>query len=104
MLRVTVEERGDQVIFRVEGKLKGPWVIELERCWRSTSSRATEQTFGVDLDGVDFIDEQGEALLTKMAGAGVELIASGLMMSATVQQIIGAQCANSTEGTSEPGQ
>jgi hypothetical protein len=36
MLRVTVEERGEQVIFRVEGKLIEPWAIELERCWRST--------------------------------------------------------------------
>jgi len=91
MLRVTVEERGNQVVFRVEGKLKGPWVTELERCWRSTSGRATGKTFGVDLDGVDFVDDQGKALLSEMCRAGVELTATDLMMSATLQQIMAAQ-------------
>jgi ABC-type transporter Mla MlaB component len=84
MLRVTVEERGNQVVFRVEGKLKGPWVTELARCWRSARNRATGKTFGVDLDGVDFVDDQGQALLSEMASAGVELIATGLIMSTTV--------------------
>jgi len=98
MLRVTVEERDDDVVFRVEGKLKGPWVIELERCWRSTSGRATGKTFGVNLDGVDFVDDQGKALLAEMAKAGVDLIATESMMRSTVQQI-GA--ANPMEDTSE---
>jgi len=91
MLRVTVEERGNQVVFRAEGKLKGPWVTELERCWRSTSNRATGKTFGVDLDGVDFVDDQGKALLSEMSRAGVELSATDLMMSAILQQIVAAQ-------------
>ncbi len=88
MLRVTVEERSDQIIFRIEGKLKGPWVNELERCWRSTSGRATGKTFAVDLDGVDFVDDQGKSLLTEMARAGVELIATESMMRSIVQQIL----------------
>ncbi len=87
MLRVTVEERGNQVVFRVEGKLKGPWVTELERCWRSTSGSVTGKTFGVDLDGVDFVDDQGKKLLMEMAKAGIELIATESMMRSTVQQI-----------------
>jgi len=104
MLRVTVEERGNQVIFRVEGKLKGPWVIELERCWRLASGRANEKTFGMDLDGVDFVDDEGEVLLTEMAKAGVELIATESMMRSTVQQIMTtAHCMNSMEDTSEYG-
>ncbi len=104
MLRVTVEERDDQVIFRVEGKLKGPWVIELEKCWRSTSGRAGGQTFGVDLNGVDFVDDQGRALLTKMATARVELIASEPLMRSTVQQIVAAvRCMNSMQDPSGHG-
>src|SRR5271157_2936163 len=87
MLRVTVEERGDRVVFRVEGKLRGPWVIELERCWRSTTTHAKGKSFSVDLDGVTFVDDQGKALLTEMDTAGVELIANGWMMRSTVQQI-----------------
>ena len=87
MLKVTVEERGDRVVFRVEGKLRGPWVIELERCWRSTSCRMKGKSFSVDLDGVSFVDDQGKALLTEMDSAGVELVGNGWMMRSTIQQI-----------------
>jgi len=103
MLRVTVDEREDEVIFRVEGKLKQPWVAQLERCWRSTSGNATGKTIGVDLDGVDFVDDQGKSLLTEMARAGVELIATESMMRSIVQQIVAACDLNSTEGTCKHG-
>ena len=100
MLRVTIEEQGDQIVFRAEGKLKGPWVIELERCWRSNTGHAAGKTFGVDLDGVDFVDDQGRALLTEMARAGVELIATESMMHSIVQQIVAT---HSMGDTSEYG-
>ena len=32
MLRITVQENGQLTRFRLEGKLKGDWVRELERC------------------------------------------------------------------------
>ena len=87
MLRVTVEERdSNRIVFRVEGKLKGPWVIELEKCWRSISGRAIGKTFGVDLDGVNFVDDRGKTLLIEMARAGVELIATESMMRSIVEQ------------------
>ena len=103
MLRVTVEEGGTRVVFRVEGKLKGPWVIELERCWRSTTGHAIGKTFGVDLDGVDYIDDHGKALLREMARAGVELIATESMMRSTIQQIVSAHNTNLMEDTAEHG-
>ena len=102
MLKVTVEERGDRVVFRVEGKLRGPWVIELERCWRSTSSRMKGKSFTVDLDGVSFVDDQGKALLTEMDSAGVELVANVWMMRSTIQQI-GAHGVNSIVNTAWHG-
>jgi ABC-type transporter Mla MlaB component len=102
MLRVTVEEKGDRTVFRVEGKLKGPWVTELERCWRATTSRSHGKSFSVDLDGVNFVDDQGKALLTEMNRAGVELIANEWMMRSTVQQIV-AHGLNSMGNAAEHG-
>ena len=88
MLRITIEDGSNPIVLRVEGKLKGPWVTELEKCWRSTSDRATG-SLRVNLDSVDFVDGQGHALLAEMAMAGVELIASGLMMRCIIQQVSG---------------
>lgn len=102
MLKVTVKERGDRIVFLVEGKLRGPWVIELERCWRSIASHMTGKSFSLDLDGVTFVDDQGKALLTKMNSAGVELIANEWIVRSTVEQIA-AQGANSTANTAEHG-
>ena len=102
MLKVTVEERGNRIIFRVEGKLRGPWVIELERCWRSTSSRMNGKSFSVDLDEVTFIDDQGKALLTEMDSAGVELVANEWVARSAIEQIA-AHAVNSTVNTAEHG-
>jgi hypothetical protein len=102
MLRVTVEERGDRIIFRVEGKLRGPWVPELERCWRSTASHTHAKFFSVDLDGVDFVNDQGKTLLTEMAAAGVELIATGYGMRSIVQQIAAVHGVKQIADRAEP--
>jgi len=102
MLRVIVEEGGDRIVFRVEGKLRGPWVIELERCWRSTCSRMKGKSFSVDLDGVSFVDDQGKALLTEMDSAGVELVANEWIARSAIEQIA-AHAVNSTVNTAEHG-
>ena len=102
MLRVTVEERGDRVVFRVEGKLRGPWVTELERCWRSTASRMKGKSLSMDLDGVNFIDDEGKALLTEMDSTGVELVANEWIVRSAVEQIA-AHAVNSTVNTAELG-
>ena len=102
MLRVTVEERGDRIIFRVEGKLRGPWVSELERCWRSTASHTRAKFFSVDLDGVDFVNDQGKTLLAEMAAAGVELIATGYEMRSIVQQIAAVHSVKRIADRAEP--
>lgn len=102
MLRITVEERGDRIVFRIEGKLQGPWVPELERCWRSTATHTHAKFFSVDLDGVDFISDHGKALLTEMDGAGVELIATGCAMRSIVQQIAAPHRGNAAVNSAEP--
>jgi len=56
----------------------------------------------VDLDGVNFVDDQGKALLTEMNRAGVELIANEWMMRSTVQQIV-AHGLNSMGNAAEHG-
>jgi ABC-type transporter Mla MlaB component len=67
MLRITTEENGRLTRFRLEGKLKGDWVRELERCWSTARNGHTEIQFFVELSNVDSVDEVGRALLSRMA-------------------------------------
>ena len=84
MLRVTVQSQADRVVIRVEGKLAGPAVAELERCWSATPSTSR---LIVDVQSVTFASEDGRQLLARMYTAGAQLVSSGTMMNAVVEQI-----------------
>jgi len=89
MLRITTEENDSQTRFRLEGRLKGDWVRELEGCWRSAANTEPNRQFSVDLSSVDFIDESGKDLLTRMASHRVLLEThNNLMISAVVEEVM----------------
>ena len=93
MLRITVHNDDAATRFTLEGRLMGAWARELESCWR----QATANPVGlaepaatrvlVELNDVDFVDEEGRALLKLMAASGVELIAIDVLMKALVEEI-----------------
>lgn len=73
MLRITVEDESQTL--RLEGRLAGAWVAELERAWQK-SIGAEHRAVTVDLEEVTFIDEAGKGLLNRMAEEGAELKAA----------------------------
>ena len=73
MLRVTVENHGAGLRLRVEGRLVGAWVSELEDCWRKLSSRSPGVPLTVDLTHTEFVDLAGKYLLSLMHESGVGL-------------------------------
>ncbi|MGA7560927.1 MAG: hypothetical protein WCF61_17280 [Terriglobales bacterium] len=88
MLRITVEEKDDLTNFRLEGKLTGDWVKELERCWIRAKHIEPGTQFTVDLSGVNFVDEKGKTLLESMVSEGAGLQAEGPMMRLLVDTIV----------------
>jgi hypothetical protein len=84
MLKVTTTADGAKTTLQLEGRLAGPWVGELERCWRRIASG---QAVTVLLQAVTFIDESGKALLIRMYRSGAELLGEGCMTKAIVEQI-----------------
>jgi ABC-type transporter Mla MlaB component len=86
MLRITVLEEASEIRFVIEGKLVGPWVEELRKCWE-TSEIIQERRAVVDLAGVTQVDLHGKALLTEMHLQGTQLRASGVMTRAIVEGI-----------------
>lgn len=86
MLKITRRDEAATAVIQVEGKLAGPWVKELEDCWRSVNVDQHRQV-RVDLTAVSFIDEAGEALLRTMHQERVELKAKGCFTTCLIQTI-----------------
>jgi hypothetical protein len=86
MLRVTIEKKQEQAAIKLEGKLAGPWVDELEREWSSISNDHPGNNIGVDIRGLMFIDAGGRKLLKRMCAEGATFTAKGLVKE-TVEEI-----------------
>jgi outer membrane protein TolC/anti-anti-sigma regulatory factor len=84
MLRITIQESAQASTFKLEGKLTGPWVRELEQSW---TAAAPGHTLIVDLADVTFIDCAGKSLLARMHESGATLIAHSPMNRSIVDEI-----------------
>lgn len=87
MLRITVHETPQQITLKLEGSITGSWVMELEDCWRAASSKPAGRLLCLDLREVDSVDTAGTYLLALLHDRGVQLIASGLVMTELVAGI-----------------
>jgi ABC-type transporter Mla MlaB component len=87
MLRITVHKNPESLTFQLEGKLAGPWVRELEECWRSILASQRKPVLRFDLIGVTYIDAAGKAYLADMHHQGAELVAVDCLTKAIVAEI-----------------
>jgi CRP/FNR family transcriptional regulator len=54
MLRITIDKDKDAVVLRLEGQLIGPWVEDVEQCWRKVNFVPREPL-------LDLLQRYGEA-------------------------------------------
>ena len=87
MLRITIHNEPRTRTFQLEGKLAGPWVAELERCWQNTLATPGTPAIRFDLTGVTFIDADGKEFLAARYREGAELIVAGCWMRALVAEM-----------------
>ena len=87
MLRITVESAATEVRFRLEGKLAGAWVRELQKSWQEIAAVSGAESVVVDLKEVTFVDEPGRQLLCHLYVSGATLKAYGCMMRCLVDDI-----------------
>jgi anti-anti-sigma regulatory factor len=85
MIRITAQHDSSATRLFLEGKLSGPCVDELDKCWRESSS--TEALLLVDLTSVSFVDEHGKELLARMHNKGIKLISTSLMTKCLIAEI-----------------
>ncbi len=87
MLRITVHDSPESVIFQIEGRLAGAWVREVENCRQRMLVGRRRSPIRFDLAGVTFIDAAGKAYLEAMHGLGAEFVAADCLTKAVVAEI-----------------
>jgi anti-anti-sigma regulatory factor len=87
MLKITLHDSAEELRLKLEGKLAGLWVGELQQCWRTAASTTQGRNTILDLRDVDFVDPEGQSLLAEMYRQGVRLVAVTPLIQALVQEI-----------------
>jgi ABC-type transporter Mla MlaB component len=87
MLRIYIHDGVPVTSLVLQGKLVGPWVTELEKCWYGALATNPSRTMLVDLADVNFIDAEGRALLARMRAKGARLLSAGVLINAIVDEI-----------------
>jgi len=87
MFRITTHGGDGELVLTLEGYLTGPWVHELEICWRQVVSAAPGAQLRVDLTGLWRVDAAGRELLTAIHRDGARLVAKGCVMPVLVREI-----------------
>ena len=89
MLRITqVSDDSDQVCLKVEGRVIGEWVSELDRTCGSCLSQSRQVT--LDMSDVTYIDRRGVETLKRILGGNVRLTGATLLVKALLgRQVVG---------------
>ena len=87
MLRMTIITESDRTVLKAEGKLSGPWVQELDSCYRKVRDGFHVGPVIVDLTNVGFADDAGKELIGRLHECGVEVSVAGPLMTAIMSEI-----------------
>ena len=99
MLRITLEEKPEAARIKIEGRLCGPYVEELDRTWRCMESTLRTKHLFVDLRGMTGVDDAGKRLLAEMYRKNhAEFIARSVLTEFYAEQARQAGCGISTQG------
>jgi anti-anti-sigma regulatory factor len=63
MLRITVEQNSDSMTLKLEGRVAGPWVAELNRLWEETAPQLQKRRLSLDLRETTYADAGGIQVL-----------------------------------------
>ena len=85
MIRITTQQESLVTRLFLEGKLSGPCVDELDKCWQTCPS--SEMALLVDLTNVSFVDKHGKELLARMHNKGIKLFSKSVMTKCLIEEI-----------------
>lgn len=87
MLKISITETQTGSRWTLQGRLVGPWVGELRKCWKAKQRTKSWRRCVVDLNDVTYIDKAGERLLRALSKKGVEFVASGMYTKHLIEKV-----------------
>lgn len=84
---------------KLEGRLEGPYVGELDRAWRSLASSLGSKNLLVDLCGVLYVDAAGKRLLVEIhSKSGAEFFGNSALTKYLAEEAMHRNHANGEQG------
>ena len=75
MLKISINDEKAVATLKIEGKLVGPWAMELGRTWQDLWASARRMPLQVDIRGVTFADQKGTHILREIVReTGAEIL------------------------------
>ena len=65
-LRITIQQTEDATLLILEGRVAGPFAVELDRVWAEQSSQLTQQKLVLDISNVIFADADGTRVMREI--------------------------------------
>jgi hypothetical protein len=88
VLRITIIDDPSEQRWILQGRLSGPWVTQLKSSWKKTRASRDTRKGVIDLNGVTFVDLDGERVLTTMLKDGAEFLATGVYTRHLVETLV----------------
>jgi hypothetical protein len=76
VLKISIKDDSPVATLKIEGKLVGPWALELGRTWHDLWASAGQMPLRLDIRGVTFADWNGTHILREIVReTGSEILA-----------------------------
>jgi hypothetical protein len=76
VLRISIKDDATSATLKLEGKVVGPWAIELAKTWHDLWDSASQKRLVLDICGMTFVDHRGTQILREIVRAtGAEVVA-----------------------------
>ena len=82
VLKITITDLANEQRWSLQGRLVGPWAVELKSRWREARDVGDTLRCIVELAEVTSLDRDGEAVLAEIISQGVKFIASAFSNTA----------------------
>ncbi len=66
MLKISIKDDSPVATLKIEGRLVGPWALELARTWHDLWASASQMQLRLDIRGVTFADKKGTHVLQEI--------------------------------------